>query len=115
MRLRRSGERIFAVTQPSMNAMSYGNWLSMCYESLVRAAVVRYLLAVDGRDAALPETRAQQGRGLVWMDQLVSLLGEYVSPSGSRWLATSRSISIRSCCGSRVSPGRFGEIVFVSP
>ena len=79
MRLRRSGERIFAVTQPSMNAMSYGTWLIMCYESLVRAAVVRYLLAADGRDAALRETRAQQGRGFVWMDQLVSLLGEYES------------------------------------
>jgi hypothetical protein len=78
-RLRASGERIFAVTQPSMNAMGYGNWLIMCYESLVRAAVIRYLLAADGRDAALRETRAQQGRGFVWMDQLVTLLGDYES------------------------------------
>jgi hypothetical protein len=79
MRLRRSGERIFAASHASMQAMSYGDWLTMYYESLVRAAVVRYLLAADGRDAALRETRAQQGRGFVWMDQLVSLLGEYES------------------------------------
>src|SRR5262249_37236717 len=41
MRLRESGERIFAVTKPSMEAMAYTKWLTMCYESLVRAAVIR--------------------------------------------------------------------------
>ena len=79
MRLRGSSERIFAVVERSMNAIGYGSWPTMCYESLVRAAVVRYLLATDGREAALRETRAQQGFGFVWMDQLVNLLGEYES------------------------------------
>lgn len=77
MRLRTSGQTIFPVVQQSMNQIGYGNWLTMCYESLVRAAVIRYLLASDGREAALRETRAQQGFGFVWMDQLVDLLGDY--------------------------------------
>ena len=78
-RLRASGQTAFQTIRQSMNAIGYGNWLTMCYESLVRAAVIRYLLATDGREAALRETRAQQGYGFVWMDQLVSLLGEYES------------------------------------
>ena len=79
MRFRGSGQVIFAAVQGPMNEIGYGSWLTMCYESLVRAAVIRYLLATDGREAALRETRSQQGRGFVWMDQLVSLLDDYES------------------------------------
>jgi len=79
MKLRGAGQAIFAVVEPSMKAIGYANWLTMCYESLVRAAVIRYVLSTDGPEAALRETRAQQGFGFVWMDQLVSLLGEYES------------------------------------
>lgn len=72
-----SARRIFPEVERSMQAIGYGSWLTMYCESLVRAGVIRYLLATEGRAAAQRETRAQQGFGFVWMDGLVELLGMY--------------------------------------
>jgi hypothetical protein len=78
-RLRLSGQQVFQSVQQAMNDIGYSSWLTMCYESLVRASVIRYLLATDGREAARRETRSQQGRGFIWMDELVDVLSEYES------------------------------------
>jgi hypothetical protein len=75
--LRPSGERIHRVVQRSMRALAYNRWQTMLNEAVVRAAVIRYLLAKDSRTAAERETRLQRGMGFVWMEELVSLLGDY--------------------------------------
>jgi hypothetical protein len=77
MRLRAAAQPTFTAVKRSMNDNGYDKWLTMTYESLVRASVIRFLLATKGREAALREIHAQQGRGFVWMDQLDKLLGEY--------------------------------------
>jgi hypothetical protein len=77
--LQPSGERIFATVQAAMRSQAYGSWQTMLDESVVRASVIRYLLAKEGPAAAEAETRAQRGLGFVWMDDLVSLLGDYES------------------------------------
>jgi hypothetical protein len=77
VKLRVSGERIFPLVRSQMGALAYDNWLTMYQESLVRAGVIRYLLATQGPAAAVRETRGQQGFGFVWMDRLSALLGEY--------------------------------------
>lgn len=77
--LRPSGEQIHRAVQQPMRALGYESWPTMLSESLVRAAVIRYLLANEGQAAADRETRVQRGKGFVWMDELVSLLDDYES------------------------------------
>jgi hypothetical protein len=75
--LRPAGDRIFPAVQTAMRGLAYSNAQIMFNESVVRAGVIRYLLASEGRAAAVAETRLQRGLGFVWMDELVELLGEY--------------------------------------
>jgi hypothetical protein len=75
--LRPSGEQIHRVVQGPMSALAYNSSQVMLNESIVRATVIRYLLANDSRAAADREIRLQRGRGFVWMEELVSLIGDY--------------------------------------
>jgi hypothetical protein len=75
--LRPSGEHIHGVVREQMRAIGYNSWQVMVAESVVRAAVIRYLLANEGRAAADTDTRLQRGGGFIWMEELVTLLGEY--------------------------------------
>ncbi len=77
--LRASGEPLFRAVQSQMRALAYTSWPTMLNESMVRASVIRYLLATDGPVAASNELSLQRGLGFVWMDELVRLLGEYES------------------------------------
>lgn len=77
--LRPAGERIFPAVRAVMSRLAYANAQTMFNESVVRAAVIRYLLANDGPAAARTETQLQRGLGFVWMDELVELLGGYES------------------------------------
>jgi hypothetical protein len=72
-----AGEQIYRGVQQPMRALAYTSWRTMLNESVVRATVVRFLRWREGPAAAIRETRVQQGRGFIWMDELVDLLGEY--------------------------------------
>jgi hypothetical protein len=78
-RLRRAGDRIFPVVHTAMSGLAYTDAQTMFNESLVRAAVIRYLLTNDGDAAGRREMQIQRGLGFVWMDELVALLGQYES------------------------------------
>jgi hypothetical protein len=67
--LRPAGERIYESVRRAMASQAYDNWRTMMNESVVRAAVIRYLLATDGKPAADRETRFQRGAGFVWIDE----------------------------------------------
>ena len=75
--LRASGAIIFPLMQPVMSALAYTSAQTMFNESVVRAGVIRFLLANEGAVAARDETALQRGLGFVWMPELVTLLGEY--------------------------------------
>jgi hypothetical protein len=75
--LRPAGERVFPAVRADMSRLAYTNAQTMFNESVVRAAVIRYLFANDGAAAARAETQLQRGLGFVWMDELVDLLGTY--------------------------------------
>ena len=75
--LRKSGEQIYPCVASKMARQAYGNWVTMMYESLVRASVVRYLLAHEGEQAAKQETIHQEDKHFLWTSELVDLLGEY--------------------------------------
>jgi len=52
-------------------------WRTLIEESLVRAAVARYLLASNGPEAAREELTQQASNGFVWIGGLYAILEEY--------------------------------------
>ena len=50
--LQDSAIKIYKRVRKAMSQMAYGNWQTMMRESLVRACVIRYLLAKFGEDEA---------------------------------------------------------------
>ncbi|MEP6779523.1 MAG: DUF4932 domain-containing protein [Gemmatimonadaceae bacterium] len=77
--LQPAGAQIYPAVQSEMRRLAYSSPQTMFNESVVRAGVIRYLLANDGVAAARTETQLQRGLGFVWMDELVEVLGEYES------------------------------------
>jgi hypothetical protein len=77
--LRAHAEQIHRTIAGSMRALAYDSWTTMLNESVVRASVIRHTLAHEGQTAAARAAGAERGRGFVWLDELVALLGEYES------------------------------------
>ena len=75
--LESAGEKIFPHVAEDMKRQAYGGWLTMMYESLVRACCVRYALAINGPEAAAQEVRYNRDRRFLWTGELAELLGEY--------------------------------------
>lgn len=71
------GEKIFYPVTEKMQRLAYGNWKTMIVESLVRAAVTRYLFEHDGMEKADSAIIVEKAKGFVWMDELFVLLGTY--------------------------------------
>ena len=72
-----SAPRVFVTVSEEMRSLAYGAWPVTLAESVVRAAVVRYVEAKFGPEAAKREITAQQGLGFIWMDELAQLLAGY--------------------------------------
>jgi len=70
-------EKLYAVVQSTMRDQAYGSAKTMVYESLVRACVVRYVLATDGKAPAEKEVQRNEQRGFRWLGDLAKLLGDY--------------------------------------
>ena len=75
--LQAAGEKLFSRVKGQMQRQAYGNWSTMMHESVVRAAVVRYVHAIDGPKAAELTTADQVKRSFLWVPDLVKLLAEY--------------------------------------
>jgi hypothetical protein len=72
-----AGEMIFPYVAEEMKRQAYGSWLTMMYESLVRACCVRYELAINGPDAAALEIKDNRDKRFLWTGELTDLLAEY--------------------------------------
>ncbi len=74
-------EAVGAAIQPALAEhlprMQQYYWRTLFEESLVRAAVGRYLLAHNEPEAASEELAQQVKNGFVWIDGVYALLGEY--------------------------------------
>jgi hypothetical protein len=75
--LQPAGEKLYAKVSGQMRRQAYGNWQTMLHESIVRAAVVRYLAATVSADRAAAQAREEVGRGFLWMEELAALLKDY--------------------------------------
>ena len=72
------GNALFDRNSETMRRQAYGNGRTVLYETLVRAAVVRFLAATVGEEAAATEMKRQAGRqGFVWLPAVVDALKEY--------------------------------------
>jgi hypothetical protein len=75
--LEKAGQRIFSTVAEAMKRQAYPGWQTMMYESLVRACVVRYRLATEGKDAAERQIIQENTNRFYWMRDLSNLLGTY--------------------------------------
>lgn len=68
---------IYKRVEPAMKRIAYSNWKIMMRESLVRASVIRYLLAKFGKKEAQKGIQSDKKLGFFWIGRLSNLLGEY--------------------------------------
>lgn len=74
--LQSAGEKMYPLVAAAMKRQAYGDWPVMFKESVVRASVIRYLLAHD-REAAAKQLAHEKERSFHWMPELVALIDEY--------------------------------------
>jgi Domain of unknown function (DUF4932) len=72
-----SGEAMFKPVADKMKRLAYGSWQATMNESLVRAAVIRYIYDHKSYDQADGELISQRNLGFLWIDELFVLLGAY--------------------------------------
>lgn len=77
-KLENSSKIIYALVKEDMKSQAYGNWETMINESLVRAAVIQYMMDNKYSQKDIDEEiLIQEKRKFLWMKELVDLLGKY--------------------------------------
>ncbi len=75
--LEEAGKTIFPLVADRMKRQAYSHWKTMFYESVVRACVVRYLLASEGKARADRQIEEEEKRAFLWMRELSALFDAY--------------------------------------
>ncbi len=76
--LESSATKLLNTMKTEMQNMAYNDWQILINESLVRASVIRYMMADDSmKQQAKQEIVNQINRGFLWMKDLVALLDIY--------------------------------------
>ena len=79
-----SGKKMFETVGTMMRNQAYGQWEIMIKESLVRAAVIKYMKDHDFSSTDIAnETLAQLSRGFFWTEDLVTELERYAQQRAS--------------------------------
>ncbi|MGE0104465.1 MAG: DUF4932 domain-containing protein [Blastocatellales bacterium] len=77
---RDAGSKIYQPVAGEMKRLAYGTWQTMMLESLVRAAVIRYIIEHDqNEEIRRKRVIDERNIGFLWMEDLVGLLGRYES------------------------------------
>jgi hypothetical protein len=76
--LKTAGEKIHPPVAEKMRKLAYANWQTVLVESLVRAAVVRYLFEHESQmPTVYKELTHERNIGFLWINELSTLLGTY--------------------------------------
>lgn len=76
--LKDPAEKIYSLVEKEMKSQAYGDWETMINESLVRAAVIRYMMDNRYPQSSIDEEiQVQRGRKFLWIKELTDLLGNY--------------------------------------
>lgn len=74
------GKALFAAVKDQMTKMAYGNWKTVMYESLVRAASIQYFIDSKVSEKLVRRmTITEISNGFYWTGRLVDLLRDYQS------------------------------------
>jgi Domain of unknown function (DUF4932)/Bacterial Ig-like domain len=72
-----AGTGIYPMFKEAMTRQAYATWQIMFKESVVRAAVIRYLNATRGPEAVQAEESLQRKLSFLWVPKLAELLATY--------------------------------------
>jgi hypothetical protein len=72
-----AGEKIYQPVRDKMARLAYGNWKTMIDESLVRAAVIRYLFDHNDKEKTALALMYERNVGFLWIEELFVLLGTF--------------------------------------
>jgi len=75
--LKKAAQTIYPYVAQAMKQQHYLDWKIMMAESLVRACTIRYVLAVNGQEAAEKQILQEINNKFLWIEELSHLLGEY--------------------------------------
>jgi len=75
--LERAGDQLNEPVREAMHRQGYGTGDTLLYESLVRAATIRYIFAHAGPEAAQRAEEAERVRSFLWIGDLCDLLATY--------------------------------------
>jgi hypothetical protein len=75
--LEKAAAKLHASCAKKMQRQGYGTAKTVLYESLVRASVVRAMLATEGESAAQKAANEEVASGFRWVPDLAELYGEY--------------------------------------
>lgn len=75
--MQESGEIIQKAVEKEMRKQGYNTWESIINESLVRAAVIRYLAHNSDEQSVKEEIKEQVNRYFLWVPALAELIGTY--------------------------------------
>jgi hypothetical protein len=102
----------YGVVAPQMRRQAYPDPKIVACESLVRAEVIRFLRARLGDKAARLAARDDDGRGFVWIDELVAALDASGDPLPRAMPAV---VALFERWGGRARAGGFGRKPFRGP
>lgn len=77
LQLKKAAQTIYPYVTQAMKEQHYLDWKIMMAESLVRACTIRYVLAVNGQEAAEKQILQEINNKFLWIEELSHLLGEY--------------------------------------
>ncbi|MGD9641445.1 MAG: DUF4932 domain-containing protein [Elusimicrobiales bacterium] len=75
--LREPGQKIYVHVADQMKEQAYGNWITMMFESVLRACELRYALATGGPEAVKKKIAYENSRSFYWVAELGELLARY--------------------------------------
>lgn len=70
-------QRLFAIDEKRMRAQAYGTARIVCYETIVRACVVRYFRTRAGEKAEARAKNSEVGQGFLWVPAAADALAAY--------------------------------------
>jgi len=75
--LARAGDQLNDPLRDAMRRQGYGDGRTLLYESMVRAATIRYIFEHAGPEAARRAEESERVRSFLWMGELCDLLATY--------------------------------------
>lgn len=75
--LAKAGDQLYGPVSTAMRRQAYGDGKTLLYESMVRAATIRYIFDHQGPESARRAIQSELNNSFLWIDDLCELLATY--------------------------------------